>query len=99
MLSPVARMYLALPASSADLERSFSSAGFILEGRQRLLVRNLETQAVVRDYLVELERSHSKEVYLQRTEAIVLALQADADNTEAAAPVSLLNCVIPRYAK
>ena len=89
MLSPVARMYLALPAASADLERSFSSAGFILEGRQRLLVRNLETQAVVRDYLVELERSHTKEVYLQRAEAIVVSLQAaDVANTEAPAAAS-----------
>ena len=77
VLAPLARMYFALPASSADLERSFSSAGFILEGRQRLLVRNLETQAVVRDYLIELERlCDSRGDYITRVRALVSALQA-----------------------
>src|SRR5271154_1541343 len=63
LLAPLARMYLALPASSADLERSFSSAGFILEGRHRLLVRNLEAQVVIRDYLLELERTLDEAAY------------------------------------
>lgn len=49
-------MYLAIPASTADLERSFASAAFLLEGRWRLKPRNLEMQVIIRDWLLELER-------------------------------------------
>jgi len=55
-LAPLARLYLSLSASSADLERSFSSAGFLYEGRDRLLAVNLEAQVVIRDFLLELRR-------------------------------------------
>jgi hypothetical protein len=95
LLGPVARMYLALPGSSADLERSFSSAGFILEGRFRLLPRNLEAQAVIRDYLLYAERTLPPEAYQQLATGIIAALTqaqdpaagAAGDGENAAAPV------------
>lgn len=83
LVSPVARMYLALPAASADLERSFSSAGFLLNGRWRLLVRNLEAQVVIRDYLLELQAAtQSGDEYTEAAIARVAALEAaEADDT------------------
>ena len=88
VLAPLARMYLAIPASSADLERSFSSTGFILEGRSRLLVRNLETQAVIRDYLVSLERSLPVADYLARVDALIASLEAEDPADEEATVTS-----------
>lgn len=74
-LAPLAKMYLAFPASSADLERSFSSAGFILEGRERLQVRFLEEQVVIRDYLLMLRRKYpAKEDYLAQVASLLNSL-------------------------
>jgi hypothetical protein len=51
-LSPIAMMYLAIPSSTADAERTFSSAGFVLAGRWSLLPRTLEMQVVIRDWIL-----------------------------------------------
>ena len=56
VLCPVARMYLAIPASTADVERSWSSAAFLSTGRARLLPKNLERQMVIRDWLLDCAR-------------------------------------------
>lgn len=58
-------MYFAVPASTADLERSFSSTGFILDGRWRLLPRNLEMQVVIRDWLLELQLSGENAMFAE----------------------------------
>lgn len=58
ILCPVARMYLAIPCSTADVERSWSSAAFLSVGRARLLPKNLERQMVIRDWILECARTH-----------------------------------------
>jgi hypothetical protein len=80
-LAPLARMYLSMPASSADLERSFSSASFLLDHRWRLTPMNLETQVVIRDWLLEQARTHtSDEDLLQYVSAFVEELgEAEVD--------------------
>jgi hypothetical protein len=60
-LSPLARMYLSIPASSCSSESSFSSAGFLNEGRERLTTEHLEMQLVIRDKLIELKELPAKE--------------------------------------
>lgn len=52
-LAPLARMYLAIPATSASAEPAFSSAGFLLDGRERLTTEHLEMQLIIRDKLIE----------------------------------------------
>ncbi len=52
-LAPLARMYLAIPGSSATSESAFSSAGFLLDGRERLTTEHLEMQLIIRDQLAE----------------------------------------------
>lgn len=52
-LAPLARMYLAIPATSASAESAFSSTGFLLDGRERLTTEHLEMQLVIRDKLIE----------------------------------------------
>jgi len=52
-LHPLARMYLAIPATSASAESAFSSTGFLLEGRERLTTEHLEMQMIIRDKLIE----------------------------------------------
>jgi hypothetical protein len=52
-LKPLARMMLAIPASSASVERAFSSAGILTDGRERLVPETLEQLAIIRDLLLE----------------------------------------------
>jgi len=72
-LQPLARMYLSFPSSTADTERSFSSAGFLYEGRERLLPCHLEAQVVIRDYLLTLRRGagDNEEEYIAQVSALL----------------------------
>jgi hypothetical protein len=65
-LAPLARMYLAMPAASADLERTFSSAAYLLEGRWRLRPANLEMQVVIRDWILEKARTYPADADLMQ---------------------------------
>lgn len=58
VLCPLARMYLAIPASTADVERTWSSAQYLSVSRHSLLPKNLERQMVIRDWILELVRTH-----------------------------------------
>lgn len=60
-LAPLARMYLAIPASSADLERAFSSAGFLNTCRESLSTETLEMQVVLRDWILEQYQEHDND--------------------------------------
>lgn len=52
MLFPVAKLYLGIPASSAEDERNFSSAGVTLDKlRSRLDIENFRSEHRVRRYL------------------------------------------------
>ena len=62
VLCPLARMYLAIPASTADVERTWSSAQYLSVSRHRLLPMNLERQMVIRDWILEQMRTHGKRV-------------------------------------
>jgi hypothetical protein len=66
-------MYLAIPASSADLERTFSSAGFLNEGRESLLPGTLEMQVVLRDWLLEVDDG-DKDRLIEECEHLIAAL-------------------------
>jgi len=81
-------MYLSYAASNGDLERSFSSAGFLNEGRWSLLPENLEMQVVIRDYLLDLER---KPDYMQNVQRLIGMLRTapPAPPAAAAAPKQL----------
>ncbi len=50
-LLPLVQMILAIPASSAAVERGFSSTGFIMNGRDTLSLDHVEQMAVVRNYI------------------------------------------------
>jgi hypothetical protein len=51
LLLPLAQMILAIPASSASVERGFSSTGFIMEGRPLINLQHVQQMAVVRHYV------------------------------------------------
>lgn len=55
-------MYLAIPASTADVERTWSSAQYLSASRHRLLPKNLERQMVIRDWILEQTRTHGRHV-------------------------------------
>ncbi|HYN44464.1 MAG TPA: hAT transposon family protein [Candidatus Limnocylindrales bacterium] len=63
-LFPVVKMYLSIPASSADNERGFSSAGFLLSDlRTRLLMDHFIQEFRLRQFILSGPNSsqHSKE--------------------------------------
>lgn len=74
-LKGLARMYLSIPASSADVERTWSSAAFLATVRPRLLARNLERQVVIRDWILSVKRKHSDANGKVQKPAYLAALQ------------------------
>ncbi|MGH2639926.1 MAG: hAT transposon family protein [Rhabdochlamydiaceae bacterium] len=60
-LAPVVRMLLCIPASNAAAERSFSSAGFLSEDRERLNSNTLEELAVIRHYVLQHQDEQEQE--------------------------------------
>jgi len=50
-------MLFAIPASSSSIERSFSSAGHIVDGREQLTLDTLEKITTIRDYIHQPEYS------------------------------------------
>jgi hypothetical protein len=51
VILPIVQMVLAIPASSAAVERGFSNSGFLLLGRENLSLDHVEQLSVVRNYL------------------------------------------------
>ena len=52
-LAPLARMFLAIPASSSSVERVFSSANFLELGHEQQSLQTLEKVAIIRDYTLQ----------------------------------------------
>jgi len=71
VLEPVARMLLGIPASSADVERIFSTTGFLLEGRESLSLMRLEQLSVIRVYITDFCKSKSPLQLKQKMEELV----------------------------
>jgi hypothetical protein len=51
ILAPLARMMLAIPASSASVERAFSNVSYACDGRNGLSAVRAEQYSVIREYL------------------------------------------------
>jgi hypothetical protein len=69
-LAPLAQMYLAIPASSTGLERTFSSAAFLNTGRERLLPENLDAQVVIHGWILSLTRVGDIDVIARLTAVV-----------------------------
>ncbi len=74
-LFPVAKMFLAIPASSAEDERNFSSAGITLDRlRTRLAIENFRHEHRVRRYLTagsDLHTQIGRQVRQERAENLI----------------------------
>ena len=53
-LLPLVRTILAIPASSASVERNFSNASFITDGRDNLAAETVERLSIIRHHVVGL---------------------------------------------
>lgn len=88
-LFPLAKMLFGIPASSAENERSFSSASFTLDPRRtRLDIENFRKEHRIRRFLCAGADSSSqagRELRLQRAETLMerysLAVAAEKENT------------------
>jgi hypothetical protein len=52
LLCPIARMVLAIPATSAAVERAFSNVAYVVDNRPRLSAARAEMFCAIRSYLM-----------------------------------------------
>ena len=72
LLFPLVKMLLAIPATSADDERAFSSASFTLDYRRtRLDIASFQVEHRIRRYLISSTDHHSAKVRRQRVERLL----------------------------
>lgn len=70
LLQHVARALFGVPPSSACVERSFSSTGLLMDGRERLTAQHLQQLAVIRDTLRQWKK-HPAAKFCQMVESLV----------------------------
>jgi hypothetical protein len=93
-LYAVVCMYLCTPVGTADIERSFSSAHFLIQDREQLGVVKFAKMCVIRDFLFDMEADHADDEafeskVMEFVEAVLTPhtlLMIDADPTNATNP-------------
>lgn len=89
-LFPIAKMLFAIPASTADDERTFSGAGFVLNARRtRLDIDNFRREHRTRQFLTEgtsLNAAVGRQLRLQRAQTLLIGLNRLIAQREAQQP-------------